>query len=291
MTRVAITASTGMLGSMLYRVLRERFELVLLYRDEHKLRALDEAYGGVSRHRTVQLDLAEVYRAYLEGGQRASAGVLDGIGEVDAVVNSAGVIIPRMLDAPEMTLFVNGVLPHLLSAHYGARLVHVTTDCVYSGRAGAPYDENAPASPNDLYGLSKSMGEPAAGSLVLRTSIIGPEIVGSSSLLEWLRNRRGETVDGYVNHYWNGVTTLQLATGIAQILDARTSHPETGLFHVFGTDVSKYDLLRMLDERYCLGVTVQPKQVHRVDRRLATVRGLNEVLRIPPLPAMIDQLP
>ncbi len=291
MTTVALTASTGMLGNTAYRVLRDRFDLVLLYRDEDKLRALDDAHGGVARHRTVRVDFADVYKDFVAGGAAAGDGLAAAIGEVDAVVNTAGVIIPRMRDAPELTFFVNGALPHLLATHYGPRLIHITTDCVFGGRTGAPYDEGAPPSPQDLYGMSKAMGEPTASSLVLRTSIIGPELGGRSSLLEWFRSRRGGTVDGYVNHLWNGVTTQALAEGVAAIVGDRAAFPATGLRHVFSTAVSKYELLQALDRRYGLDVRVVPRTVHGVDRRLATMHPLNDALGIPPLDAMLDALP
>lgn len=291
MTTVALTASTGMLGSMAYRIMAERFDLVLLYRDEGKLRALDDTYGGVDRHRTVRVDYADLYRGQLAASREPLNRLVAEIGEVDAVVNCAGVIIPHTLDSPETTFFVNGALPHLLSHRYGARLIHVTTDCVFSGESGAPYDEHAPASPRDLYGLSKAMGEPAARSLVLRTSIIGPELGGAVSLLEWLRSQAGRPVDGFVNHLWNGLTTSQLARSIARIIEERADFPATGLFHLFSTAVSKYELLRALDERYAMGVQVRPTHVRGVDRRLATVRTLNADLRIPALDAMLAEIP
>jgi dTDP-4-dehydrorhamnose reductase len=287
MTTIALTASTGMLGQMAYRVLRERFDLVLLYRDEAKLRLLD----GAADHRLIRVDYADLFREFVADGTAAAARLVERIGPVDAVLNTAGVIIPRMRDRPELTFFVNGALPHLLAAHYGPRLIHITTDCVYSGRAGAPYDESAPSDPKDLYGMSKAMGEPTARSLVLRTSIIGPELDGHASLLEWLRSRRGEIVDGYTNHFWNGLTTKALAECVATIVADRAAHPATGCYHLSSTAVSKEELLRMLDTRYGLGVTVRPREVEPVDRRLATVHGLNAALAIPPLDAMLDALP
>lgn len=291
MTRVLLTACTGMLGNMLYRELHERYRLVLLYRDERKLAALDAAHGGLAAHTAVRLDHAELWRAYLAGGQPAVDARLAALGEVDAVVNSAGVIIPNVRLAPELTFFVNGALPHLLAAHYGERLIHVTTDCVYSGQDGAPYDETAPASPRDLYGLSKSMGEPADRALVLRTSIIGPELIGHQSLLEWLRSHRGGAVDGYVNHFWNGVTTHQLARSVDRIVEHRADYPAHGRYHVFGSDISKYELLVALNERFGLGIAVRPREVRPVDRRLATVHPLNRRLGTPTLPAMLAALP
>lgn len=287
MTTVALTATTGMLGQMAYRVLRERFDLVLLYRDEAKLRLLD----GAADHRLIKVDYADLFREFVADGTAAVTRLVERIGDVDAVLNTAGVIIPRMRDAPELTFFVNGALPHLLAAHHGPRLIHITTDCVYSGRDGAPYDEHAPPSPKDLYGMSKAMGEPTARSLVLRTSIIGPELDGHASLLEWLRSRRGQIVDGYTNHFWNGLTTKALAECVATIVADRGAYPATGGYHLFSTAVSKEELLRMLDKRYGLGVTVRPRAVEPVDRRLATVHGLNAALRIPPLDAMLDALP
>ncbi|MDO8425565.1 MAG: sugar nucleotide-binding protein [bacterium] len=293
--RIALTAPTGMLGSMVYRELAEHHDLVLVYQDARKLHALDAAYGGVQRHRAIAADLttlADDYRAGFSGdcaGPRTQA-LLDAIGSVDLFFHCAGVTNRYAAERPLETFFLNSALPHLLSRIYRERLVHITTDCVYSGIAGAPYDEDALKTPTDFYGLTKSIGEPSDMSLVFRTSFIGPEICDGVALLSWFFAQTDKTIHGYTNHWWNGMTTLALARIYARIAADRSAFPATGLFHLFGTDITKHDLLVQCKERWGVRVTIEPKEATPIDRRLATQFDLCTQLAIPPLDMMLDAL-
>lgn len=153
MKRVLLLGATGMLGSAVYGVLRDKYRLVLGVRDEGKVALLDRAYGGTSKHTIVRFDAAGMYQDY--AAKKGFPGeylteFLRRVGEIDRVINAIGVTIPFALRDPAMTFFVNGALPHLLARTFGERLIHITTDCVYDGRAGFPYDETSQKSPNDL---------------------------------------------------------------------------------------------------------------------------------------------
>jgi dTDP-4-dehydrorhamnose reductase len=179
------------------------------------------------------------------------------VGEGMVVINCAGLINRRQADRPrDEFLLVNGLFPRRLAdvcAARGARLVHVSTDCVFDGAAG-PYDEAAASTAEDLYGWSKHLGEPA-NALVIRTSIIGPERSNFYSLLCWFLATRGRC-RGYTNHLWNGVTTLELAGAIARLVEAGAyGH---GLRHLHGEDLSKLDLLRLMAEAFDHPVEIEP---------------------------------
>lgn len=181
--------------------------------------------------------------------------------EGDIVINCIGVIKPRMSEVgEENAIFVNGILPRLLSKHCssrGARLYHVTTDCVFSGSKGTPYCENDYHDALDLYGRTKSMGEPE-DCCVIRTSIIGEEANTKRSFIEWAKSEKRNTVFGYSNHYWNGVTCLELSKVLKKFIEENIYWK--GARHVF-TDVaySKLDMVNMISEIWDLELNVSAK--------------------------------
>jgi len=295
MKKVAIFAPTGMLGSMVYSQLKDQYQLVLIYRGQEKLALLDKVYKGVNKHQLVRFDLADLYQDYLLGFAKEEVSpktkfLFEQIGGVDAVINCAGMIKQKGSPDPGLMLFLNGALPHILSRQYGEKLIHITTDCAFSGIAGAPYDENSPKSPNDLYGLSKSLGEPSATSLVLRTSIVGPELDSGVSLLGWFLQQAGKTAKGYTTHLWNGVTTKEFAKACRKIIDSPSDFSKTGLYHVFGSDVNKYEMLEVFKKKYQVDVNIEKADPPAVDRRLRTIYDVCKKLEIPSFEKMVEEL-
>lgn len=288
MKKIAIIAPTGMLGSMVYKVLKDKYELVLVYRDEAKLKILNEAYREVDKHRKVQLDIASIFNEHQV--QPNFAEKVAEIGEVDAVINCAGVIKPYSTNDPAMTFYTNGVFPRLLANVYGSKLIHITTDCAYNGITGAPYDENSIKNATDLYGLSKVLGEPSEQALVLRTSIIGPEITGFVSLIEWFKKQNGQTISGFSTHLWNGITTKEFGNICDKIISNRDDFPATGLYHIYGSDVNKLEMLLTFKEKYAIDVTINDATPAAVDRRLRSIHNLNVKLNIPTFKEMIANL-
>ncbi len=190
--------------------------------------------------------------------------------EPSYIVNCVGIVKQRdeaRLAIPSLT--INALLPHLLAewaAEWGGRLIHFSTDCVFSGRKGG-YSEDDPADAGDLYGLTKYLGEEAGEhALTLRTSIIGRELTHFQSLLEWFRAQTGKTVKGYRRVIYSGVTTNHLAEQVFQIV---TRHPGlSGLYHLTAPAISKYDLLCRLREAYRLDVEIVPDDGAVSDRSL-----------------------
>ncbi|XOU94771.1 MAG: sugar nucleotide-binding protein [Candidatus Kerfeldbacteria bacterium] len=295
MKKIAITAPTGMLGSAVYNELKDKYELILIYRSKEKLKALEKAYGGTSKHKQVIFDLNDIYQDYLEGFNEGTFGphtakLIKEIGEIDTFINCAGIIKPYSTDNPTTTLFINGALPHILSSHYKEKLIQITTDCAYNGTEKAPYDENSQKTSNDLYGLSKSLGEPYKDSLVLRTSIIGHEIAGYVSLIAWFKKQEGETIKGFSTHLWNGITTKQFGKICDKIINNRNNYPKNGMFHIFSNDVTKLEMVEKFKTKFKVNVTIEEATPSAVDRRLRTIHDVCDKLNIPSFDEMINEL-
>lgn len=202
--------------------------------------------------------------------------------DTDYVVNCIGAIKPTFAKAIDLSIpiYTNAVFPHQL-ATWGeltnTKIIHITTDCVFSGDKGQ-YIELDVHDATDVYGKSKSIGEPE-NAMVLRTSIFGPECGGRSrSFLEWIKSQKEKTAKGFTNHYWNGLTTLELANGLLDIVTSDIW--DKGIFHLFGEDVSKYDMVRQISDAYNLDIDVEPHETETcVDRTLRTIQDLNDFVQ------------
>lgn len=184
------------------------------------------------------------------------------------IVNCAGIIKHRSDAKTAPSILVNALMPHLLAewAHaWGGRLIHFSTDCVFSGRQGN-YTESDPSDAEDLYGRSKFLGEVQTGNaLTIRMSTIGRELKNFYSLLEWFLMQRG-TVQGYVNAIYSGLPTTYLAGLTVRLI---SEMPDlSGLYQVASAPISKYDLLLKLKEVYRLDVRVEPNENFVCDRSL-----------------------
>ncbi len=292
MKKVLILGSTGMLGSAVYDVLKEKYSLILSARDKNKIQLLEKKYGGTENHMLVDFDVQKVYEDFVNKkghpGEYLSK-FLGEIGEIDYVINAIGVTIPFSLENPALTFFINGALPHILANVFGEKLIHITTDCVYNGREGFPYDENALKTPVDIYGFSKSLGEPTR-CLTIRTSIIGQELEGHTGFLDWFLQQEGKELTGFAEHYWNGITTKQFGKICDEIISNPEKYPKTGLYHVFSTTVSKYEMLLKFKEKFNIECTLKEDHDNKLNRTLATVKDFNSKLNIPSFGEMIDDL-
>jgi len=207
---------------------------------------------------------------------------------VSAVVNVAVVKPPP---PPDISARVNSQFPHELAAvcaQTGAKLIHLSSDGVFSGVSG-PYNENAARDPNDEYGVQKLAGEPE-GCLVLRTSVIGPEQRGYQSLLCWFLQQK-DSVSGYVDQQWNGVTSLTLARAIGRLAELDLVRP--GVRHIYSDDVSKFELLSRLAKVFARDVVIRPARAPVArDRRLRTLfPEFLAACALPPLDEQLAELP
>ena len=169
----------------------------------------------------------------------------------EVVVNCIGLIKqdPAIRDAV-YTIQVNSLFPHLLArecAREDARLIHVSTDCVFSGQRGNYVESDIP-DPSDFYGRSKLLGEVStAPNLTLRTSVIGHELGTARSLVDWFLSQSG-VVKGFTRAIYSGLTTIEFARLLATVVFPRKDI--VGLFHVASTPISKFELLHMVAATY-----------------------------------------
>ena len=185
----------------------------------------------------------------------ASCGAHNG----DVVINCIGTIKPQVDKLGDLNAIkVNSLFPHLLAnvcEEKGYKLIHITTDCVFSGKDGN-YDEDAPHDCIDVYGKTKSLGEPP-NCTVVRTSIIGEEFGTSRSLIEWVKSENGNTVNGYLNHLWNGLTCYQVAKVFETIIKDELYWE--GVRHIYSPNtLNKYLLVRAIVGAHDLDIEVKP---------------------------------
>ncbi len=261
--RIMVVGVTGMLGHKMWQTLSSQF---------------DDVYGTM---RARQGDSAWDRYDFLR-----SPKIIDGIDAMDSgqllqvvrdlkpgvIVNCIGAIKQRpSAEDPIISIGLNSMLPHRLAAeasNWGGRLIHFSTDCVFSGRKG-DYTESDPSDAEDLYGKSKHLGELIRGdALVLRTSIIGRELTHHASLLDWFLLGGHTTVQGFTRAFWSGVTTNHLAHLTGEII-AKFGYLK-GLYHVSSGKVSKFDLLTMAKEAYGLHVQIERNDSFFCDR---SIRG------------------
>lgn len=271
MIKVLVLGSTGMLGNQVLAYLgsTKKFDITGTYRQK-----LD----GFHNYKMIS------FNALTDDLQNLST-------DFDYVINCIGVIKPFMKDNIIDAIELNSLFPHKLAEWCvinSIKLIHITTDCVYSGLRGQ-YNEDDEHDALDDYGKSKSLGEPSNKSLVIRTSIIGEEIHKYASLISWVKSQKGSEVGGFSTHMWNGVTTKEYAKICERIIE--NNFFEYGLFHVFAKDdVSKLELISLLNRKFNLGLSIVEKQPTKVDRTLRSKKTLVKELRVPTVQEMIFDL-
>tara|TARA_R110001583_G_scaffold39728_2_gene127144 strand:+ start:6275 stop:7096 length:822 start_codon:yes stop_codon:yes gene_type:complete len=213
-----------------------------------------------------------------------------GVSEGDVVINCMGTIKPRVDElGVQNALIVNSLFPHKLAdscKQYGVRMIHPTTDCVFIGNKGG-YTEKDEHDVTDIYGRTKSLGEPKNCTLI-RTSIIGEELRTSRSLVEWVKSEKGNHIFGYTNHHWNGVTCLQFAKICSEIVSKNLFWD--GCRHMFSpTSVTKKELVEIISNHYELNIKVTAKDTYeKCDRTLAS--DLEPIINVPELEEQIKEM-
>lgn len=199
------------------------------------------------------------------------------------VINAVGLVKQRAIaNDPLAAIPINALLPHRL-AHLcelaGARLVHISTDCVFSGRTGM-YRESDDSDATDLYGRSKFLGEVAyPHTVTLRTSCIGHELNSAHGLIVWFLGQRG-TVQGYTRAVFSGLPTVELARVIRDFVIPR---PDLrGLYHVSTSPINKFDLLVLVAQVYGKSIEITPSDRVIVDRSLDSTRFRELTGYVPP---------
>jgi dTDP-4-dehydrorhamnose reductase len=259
--RILVIGASGMLGHRVARAAAQATATWATVRDHRAARAVKTVAGGADV--VPDVEVRELSRV---------ATVLETV-RPDAVINCAGVI-KQQVDAGNETdvMLVNAHFPHALAracADIGAHLIHVSTDCVFSGHNG-PYSEGDVADPIDLYGRSKLLGEVTGPACTtVRTSIIGRELASRNGLVEWLLSRHGGVAPAWTDAWFSGLTTPVLAELLVRLA---MDPPVEGLWHVGGPPIAKASLLELVREAFDLDVTLEPESSVVIDRRLDSSR-------------------
>ncbi|NRD76714.1 SDR family oxidoreductase [Bacillus sp. BRMEA1] len=250
--KLLVLGGNGMAGHMITRYFKTcpGFSVYYTSRDASDLEA-------------IQLDARD--QAVLES-------VIDSL-KPDFIINCVGILNENANKNPIDALLLNSVLPHTLAKladRCGGRLIHISTDCVFSGKKG-DYEEHDPTDGEKVYGKTKALGEIVnSRHLTIRTSIIGPEIRGEGiGLMHWFMQQTGE-IKGFKRVFWNGVTTLELAKVIQEMMKQNIS----GLYHLCVPEkISKYDLLRLFQDVFDKkDVVIHPDEKVVLDRSLKNNR-------------------
>jgi len=229
---VLVLGSTGMLGSECYKLFSSKTKYITI---------------GTSR-----LQSSSFHKC---SNVNDLTTILDKF-SVDYIINCIGIIKPYIkesdLKSISEAIRINSIFPHeiaQIAANRNIRTIQIATDCVFSGSVGG-YSESDVHDAMDLYGRSKSLGEVKNDLFLnLRTSIVGREQNKSSSLLEWFLSKPSGKVNGFTNHYWNGVTTYHFALICAAILDNEIKF--SGLKHILPSDsITKANLLNVFRNVY-----------------------------------------
>jgi len=210
----------------------------------------------------------------------------------DLVINCIGLIKqdPRVND-PLSSIKINALLPHkvsLICKVAGIRMIHISTDCVFSGKKGM-YVEGDPPDAEDLYGRTKFLGEVVyPHTVTLRTSIIGRELKVRLGLIEWFLAQK-EKIRGYKKAIYTGFTTDEFSRIIQNYVIPRTDL--NGVYHISSDPISKYDLLMLVKEAFKRNITIFPDEDFVSDRSLDSTHFRKKTGYIPPLwPEMVDEL-
>lgn len=261
--RVLILGATGMLGHTLLRDLSRR-EHLCVHATARRCEGLEHWFSPKLRERIHAPVTADDFDSVTK--------VLNEV-RPEVVINCVGVI--KQLAAahdPIACIAINALFPHRLAKEcerIGARLIHISTDCVFSGNRGGYVESDFPDC-DDLYGRTKLLGEvdyPPA--VTLRTSIIGHELNTNVSLIDWFLAQQGR-VKGFTRAIYSGFPTVEMARIIAEVVIPR---PDLcGLYHVSSAPISKYDLLCLVREEYGKTIEIDPFDDFVCDRSLDSSR-------------------
>ena len=208
------------------------------------------------------------------------------------VINCIGVLVKESNEHPELATRINWAFPHVMASacdSVHAKLIHISTDCIFDGKEG-PYNEDSAYTETNAYGRTKALGEVKRyPHLTIRTSIVGPDSdINGTGLMNWVLKQTG-TINGFENVKWNGISTLELAKQINNIITRLDKL--SGVYHLT-TDgaISKYELLKLFKKYYNLSCSISPTYDVIQNKCLTNNRKREYDCNIPPLDEQIKEL-
>lgn len=279
--RILIFGAGGMIGHKMYQVLSKEFPET--YACIRRPFSDFTDFKIFSREKTIDcVDVADFSKA---------EEVLNNI-KPNIILNCIGVTLRKKeIHDISLCLELNSFFPHRLkcwAAQNQAKLIHFSTDCVFDGSTGS-YHEDSQPSAKDIYGKTKYLGEVVGPHcLTLRGSMIGRELHGKTELLEWALAQKGKSIKGFSRALYSGVTTNVMADLVKQIIK---SNKLVGLYQVSSRPISKYDLLKMLNQAFDLKMQIDEDQRYESKKDLDSSKIRNEFGFIcPPWETMIGNI-
>lgn len=258
MSKILILGGSGMLGHKAYQILSREHDVYVTFRRFDKRLLATEIFD---QHHVIEgVDASDIESCRIAIEKTMPEIVLNCIGIIKQLDEAAN---------PRIAIQVNALFPHLLAEECAKRkikMIHISTDCVFSGKRGK-YTEEDQSDAIDLYGRTKFLGEVTGEyCLTLRTSIIGHELFSRLSLVEWLLSQNGKTVKGYRNAIYTGLPTVIFCRELSRLIATRPQL--TGLYQIAATPISKFDLIQKIKEVYGLKMDIQPMDDFYCDRSL-----------------------
>jgi len=268
--KVLVLGSAGLIGHQVYNYLKDS--------DNYELHNI--SYQNKIQDDTVLLDA------------RNEQVFIDKITSISPkyIVNCIGILIDGSNADPENSIFLNSYMPHRLTRladKINAKLIHISTDCVFSGDKKEPYIETDEKDGRGVYAKTKGLGEIISDKhLTLRTSVVGPELKNDGEeLFHWFMNQ-SNSISGFTKAIWSGVTTVELAKAVKWSIDNNI----TGLYHVTNnSSISKYDLLKLFQKYTKKDINIEPFDGKNVDKNFIDTRLLMNY-EIPSYDQMISNM-
>ena len=255
MTKVLVLGSTGMIGHQVFNYLKVK-SVFELYNVSIRKKLQDDSFLLDARSEDTLVKYIESISP-------------------NYIINCIGILINGSNRDPENAIFLNSYLPHRLSRladGINAKLIHMSTDCVFSGEKGYPYIEIDDKDGNGVYAKTKGLGEVISDKhLTIRTSVVGPELKSDGGeLFHWFMTQSG-SISGYTRVIWSGVTTLELAKATLWCIENKI----TGLYHITNNDsICKYDLLKLFKKYTGKEIDIIPIDGKELDKSFIDTRKL-----------------
>lgn len=258
-TKIMVFGATGMLGHKITQYLGQK--------TDYKVYPVVRNGAELASWLPVQIADRIVDKVDVTNLERVTQAVK--IINPQVMINCVGIIkqLPAAQD-PLKTIMINALFPHQLAqicSVAGARMIHISTDCVFDGMKGNYTESDAP-NPPDLYGRTKLLGEVSyPHCMTVRTSIIGHELHRKVGLIDWFLSQNVK-IRGYTNAIYSGLPTIELAHVIGDIIVP--NEKIHGLYHVSSEPISKYDLLKLVAGQYKKQIIIEPDGEHGADKSL-----------------------
>ena len=269
-SKVLVLGSTGLIGHQVYNYLKENSNFHLS----------NISFRKKLQNDTILVDVRDEYN-FINHIKNSLP---------DYIINCIGVLIEGANADPENAIYINSYIPHRLarlSDEINSKLIHISTDCVFSGSKITPYIESDEKDGKDTYAKTKGLGEIINDNhLTLRTSVLGPELKkNGQELFHWFMCQK-KPINGFTNSIWSGVTSIELAKAVKWSI---INHI-TGLYHVTNNkSINKYDILKMFKKHTGKKIEIIPLESETIDKSFIDTRNLMDY-SIPSYDQMISEM-